>query len=242
MLYKYAALPEDTEPEKRTFTTINDDGMITESDAARSFFIDKITQDGTSELFAKPITKVSELTEEVLTLVMPKILFQVRNPKDLEGFVELFAAHLGVCNLVPELNLEIDFTWSMEEDHTAELGKLEEITVPHGRGFMSKYVEEWLSMLAMFPDSESIQIHLVFSKIWRDFRELRGLCKKFGISNRTVTFQFSDQDAHFYKAQTMAAVKDVETEEQINISVKRREELVNLGCRGFNQVRRSLNA
>ena len=76
---------------------------------------------------------------------------------------------------------------------------------------------------------------LYFPKIWRDFRELRGLSTKFGVYKRLVTFQFpttgfptaglSNQEFYFYKAQTIAAVKDVEVEEQINISPSRREEL-----------------
>ena len=39
------------------------------------------------------------------------------------------------------------------------------------------------------------------------------------------TADLSNQEFHFYKAQTIAAVKDVEVEEQINISRSRREEL-----------------
>jgi hypothetical protein len=176
---------------------------------------------------------VTEITEEVLSLVMPQILFQVRSPPDLERFAETFSAHLEVCQKVPDLHIELDFTWSMDELHITELGKWTESKHPHGRGFMSKYVTEWFSAIALLP--ESTNVHMIFSKIWRDFRELRGLSTKFGVCKRLVTFQFpttgfptaglSNQEFHFYKAQTIAAVKDGEVEKQINISPSRREEL-----------------
>ncbi len=244
MLYEHSALPTNVEPEARLFTTINEAGFVQVSDGVQHFFLDTVSG-GQSELFAKSIVQVSELTEEVLTLIMPKILFQVRSPHDLEVFAEQFAAHLGVCDVTPELHIELDFTWSMKEEHIVELGRFEEIEQPHGRGFMGSYTAEWLSMVALLP--ESAHVHLIFSKFWRDFRELRGLSTKFGLCKRVVEFQFltkglSDVEMHFYKAQTMAAVKNVEVTEQSNISSNRREALVKLGCRGFNQVRHRLNA
>lgn len=65
--------------------------------------------------------EVSEITQEVLSLVMPRILFQVRSPQDLEVFAETFSAHLGICNEIPELHIELDFTWNMNEEHIIEL-------------------------------------------------------------------------------------------------------------------------
>jgi hypothetical protein len=247
MLYKLAALPNNVEPEDRLFTTIGEDGVIKVSDAVQSFYMDTITGSGRSTLFSKSIVEVSEITEEVLSLVMPQILFQVRSPLDLEVFAETFSAHLDVCNEIPELHIELDLTWNMDEDLTLTLGKWTASELPHGRGFMKKFVTEWFRAIELLP--ESTNVHMIFSKIWRDFRELRGLSTKFGVCKRLITFQFefptaglSDEDIHFYKAQTLAAVKDVEVAEQINISTSKREALVKLGCRGFNQVRQRPNA
>ena len=176
---------------------------------------------------------VTEITEEVLSLVMPRILLQVRSPLDLEMFAETFLAHLDVCEKVPDLHIELDFTWNMDQLHITELDKWTASKHPHHRGFMSKYVTEWFSAIALLP--ESTNVYMIFSKIRRDFRGLRGLSTKFGVCKRLVTFQFpttgfptaclSNQEFHFYKAQTIAAVKSVEVEEQIIISPSRREEL-----------------
>jgi hypothetical protein len=65
--------------------------------------------------------EVSEITQEVLSLVMPRVLFQVRSPQDLEVFAQTFSAHLGVWNKIPELHIELDFTWNMNEEHIIEL-------------------------------------------------------------------------------------------------------------------------
>jgi hypothetical protein len=131
---------------------------------------------------------VSEIVKEVLSLVMPRILFQVRSPLDLEMFAETFSAHLDVCEEVPELHIELDFTRNMDQLHITELDKWTASKHPHGRDFMSKYVAEWFSAIALLP--ESTNVYIIFLKIWRDFRELRGLSTKFGVCKRLVTFQF----------------------------------------------------
>jgi hypothetical protein len=106
---------------------------------------------------------VSEIVKEVLSLVMPRILFQVRSPLDLEMFAETFSAHLDVCEEVPELHIELDFTRNMDQLHITELDKWTVSKHPHGRDFMSKYVTEWFSAIALLP--ESTNVHMIFSNI-----------------------------------------------------------------------------
>jgi hypothetical protein len=87
-------------------------------------------------------------------------------------------------------------------------------------------------------------IYLVVSHVWRDFQTLRSLSRKYKISEREVKFQFPApinprQDYDFFIAQTIAAVKDIVVQEQIDISAEKREELVKIGCTGFDSLRRS---
>jgi hypothetical protein len=244
-LYEHVALPNDVEPEERNFTTITEDGAIASLDTVRSFFLDTISEGGKSALFAKNIVKVTEITQEVLTLVMPQILFKFNSPPALRVFAETFAAHLSVCDVVPELHIELDFAQGMPEEDLVKLGSWEACELPHGRDInMHEQVEQWIRNIELLP--EVTNVHLVFSQIWRDFGELRGLSKKFGLYKRKVTFQFPtpslrDEKYNFFKVQTMAAVKDIEVKEQNGISDGTRAELVELGCRGFNVVRQRPN-
>jgi hypothetical protein len=176
---------------------------------------------------------------------MPQILFKFNSPRALEVFAETFAAHLSVCDVIPELHIELDFAQDMGDEDLAKLGSWDSCELPHGRDInMHDHVERWMSSIERLP--EVTNVHLVFSQIWRDFRELRGLSKKFGLWKRRVTFQFPTPSLQhhrysFFKAQTMAAVKDIEVAEQVGISAGRRAELVKLGCRGFNSIRQRPN-
>ncbi len=243
MLYKYAALPDGINPEERTFKTVTQDGSIAPVDTVRSFFLDTVSEDGKSTLFAKEIVQVTELTQEVLTLVMPEILFRFNTPHALEVFAEDFAAHVNICNVIPELHIELDFAKNLGQEDRTKLGSWAESKLPHGRDInMHDHVTQWMSAIQLLP--EVTNIHLVFSHIWRDFRELRGLSKKFGLSKHVITFQFPTpsnllQEQNFLEAQTMAAVKDLEVSEQAGISGTKRIELVKFGCRGFNCYRNS---
>ncbi|MCJ1435727.1 hypothetical protein MMC27_005102 [Xylographa pallens] len=245
MLYKYAALPDGVDPEERSFKTVTQDGTISPSDTVRSFFLDIVSDAGKSTLFAKEITQVTELTQEVLTLVMPEILFRFNTPHALVIFAETFAAHANICDVVPELQVELDFAQDLSEEDLTKLSSWVECKQPHGRDIgMHDHVEQWMRAIQLLP--EVTNIHLVFSSIWRDFRELRGLSKKFGVSKSTVTFQFPTpsiryQDYSFFEAQTMAAVKDLEVSEQAGISGTKRADLVKFGCRGFNCARKYLS-
>ena len=83
--------------------------------------MDTISDNGKSVLFARDIIQVTELTEEVLTHVLPGILFLLSTPHALGLFAETFAAHSSVCNVVPELHVEIDFTKDMSEEDLEKL-------------------------------------------------------------------------------------------------------------------------
>jgi hypothetical protein len=244
MLYKHATLPEGTEPEERTYKIVKEDGTIADLDTVRSFFVDTISPRGISKLFAKEIVKVTEITEEVLTLVLPEILFKFDNSDALEVFAETFAAHASICKVVPELHIELDLAKGLGEEELAHLGSWAKCSLSHGRDInMHDHVKRWLSAIQRFPEVTNIHVHLVFSHIWRDFRELRGLSKKFGLPKRTVTFQFPTPsiqypDYSFFEAETIAAVKDLEHSEQAGISDAMRIELVEFACRGFTRYRK----
>lgn len=241
MLYKCAALPEGAiVEEQRSFKTVTKDATISAPDTVRSFFLDPVSERGKSQLFAKDIIQVTELTEEVLTLVMPEILFVIGTERALDIFTEMFAAHVNVCNFVPELHVEINLSNGLSRTALERLGSWTATDLPHGRDVgMHDHVEGWMRRIQLLPSNTTI--HFVFSYIWRDFRELNGLSKKYGISARPVTFQFPTPshseypEYGFLEVQTMAAVKDMKSSDQGGISEANRAELVKFGCRGFNR-------
>ena len=235
---------DGVEPESRVFKTVTPEGTIAPLDTVRFFFLDTISEGGRSDLFAKEIVQVTELTQEVLTLVMPRILFKFHSASALSIFSETFAAHLSVCGVVPELHIEVDFAGDMSEHDREELASWTECELPHGREVNTHdQFQQWVRAIQPLPSSTNI--HLVFSRIWRDFRALRGLSKKFDLPGRTITFQFptpskhvQQQDHEFFVAQTIVAMKDMEIPEQAGISDNERVRLVKFGCRGFNSGRR----
>lgn len=243
-MYLSSTLGDSDEPESRAFKTVNLEGVIDEIDTVQLFHIDSIDDSGRSDLFAKEIVKVTELTQEVLTLVMPKILFTFRSADALTVFSETFAAHLSVCKVVPELNIEVDFAADMTENEREELAIWQECTLPHGREVNTHdHYQRWISALQPLPSTANILI--VFSRIWRDFRELRGLAKKFNLPSRTIKFQFSERSPHiqqedhdFFMRETIAAIKDLDIPEQEEISGIERARLVKFGCRGFGTGQR----
>lgn len=240
-LAKLSILPEDTNPEKRAVKTIAGDSTISPLDSVQTFFIDTIDDNGKSKMFTKEIASLAELSEESLSLLVPQILFKFSSPDSLKIFAQTFAAHVNIVNNVPELHIELDFTDNMKKEHIQRLSIWEETELPHGRDFgMRDHVQGWFQQIALLP--ELTTIHVIFTYIWMDFRALRGVSKQFGIYKREVTFQFptptiSRQDYNFFKAQTIAAVKNIKVPEQVGIERARREALVNIGCTGFNGVR-----
>jgi hypothetical protein len=61
MLYKHAAMPDSVDPEERTLKTVNE---VSASDG------------GKGTLFAKDIVQATEITNKLLTFVMPYFRFQ----------------------------------------------------------------------------------------------------------------------------------------------------------------------
>jgi len=113
--------------------TVTTEGTVAPLDTVRCFFLDTISEGGRSDLFAKEIVQVSELNQEVLTLVMPRILFKFHTVAALSIFSETFAAYLSVCDVVLELHIELDFTRDMSKHGREELVSWTEYELPHGR-------------------------------------------------------------------------------------------------------------
>jgi hypothetical protein len=112
---------------------------------------------------------VTEITEEVLSLVMPRILFQVRSPLDLEMFAETFSAHLHVCEKVPDLHIELDFTWNMDQLHITELGKWTAAKPPTWSGF-----HEQIRYRVVQRDRTLARVHQRLYDIFKDPEGLPG--------------------------------------------------------------------
>jgi len=94
--YICSTLRDGVEPQSRVLKTVTTERTVAPLDTVRCFFLDTISEGGRSDLFAKEIVQVSELTQEVLTLVMPRILFKFHTAAALSIFSETFAAHLSV--------------------------------------------------------------------------------------------------------------------------------------------------
>lgn len=237
-----AIIPEDALPQIRAVKTILKNSTISPEETVYSFFVDIVDATGRSWLFKSDLVRVTEITQETLSLITPKILFKPTNAIALEMFIEIFTSHTSVCVNLPELNIEIDLMNGLDQNDIRALNLWGETKLPHGRNTeVEDNVKKWLSQIQLLPQETTV--HLVFVHMWRDWRELRGLSKKFGLSRRKVTFQFpppsTAYDEHtFCVAQTIAAVADIEVSEQAGISLARRQELVKAGCRGFNRVQK----
>ncbi|KFY60966.1 hypothetical protein V496_05215 [Pseudogymnoascus sp. VKM F-4515 (FW-2607)] len=241
-MYKMAIIPEDAKLQSRTVKTISKNSTISPEETICSFFVDIVDASGRSWLFKNDLVRVSEITQETLSLITPKILFKTISTTALEMFVEIFTSHTSVCENIPELHIEVNLMDGLDQSDIRTLDLWEETKLPHGRNTkVENNVKKWLSQIQLLPQATTV--HLVFVHMWRDWRELRGLSKKFGLSRRKVTFQFPPPsiayDEHtFCVAQTIAAVADIEVSEQAGISLARRQELVKSGCRGFNRVQK----
>jgi hypothetical protein len=92
---------------------------------------------------------------------------------------------------------------------------------------------------------EEATVYLVFRHFWRDFRSLRGIASKSGLSQRRVMFLFLDpapyarlDDHEFFIELTVASVTDIVVAPMYGINQARRTMLVNHGFAGFNAPRR----
>ena len=242
-LYLCSVLPDQSKQQERSYITIGNDGSKVPMDSVHEFYVDAVSASGKSTLFSRKITEVTEIAEEVLTLVTPCILFTFDSPEGLRLFAEAFYAHARICERQIQLHVEIDFASSIDQVSCEAFVKWEETPVPHRRAQDAHGVfQDWLEALTNLPKA-STHVHLLFPQFWRDFRSLRGLAAKKGLSEFQVSFAFPGNTYHtfpkldqdFFIAQTVAAVKGIEVVEMAGISKERREILVRHGCRGFNR-------
>jgi hypothetical protein len=149
------------------------------------------------QAFLLGFAKVKEIADELLSLVTPSILFTFQSPDGLRMFAEQFAAHTAVCTRRIELHVEFDYTSSMDEADRQTLANWGDLKVPHGRQEDAHRVfKKRVTALEGLP-KESTHVHLVFPYFWRDFRSLRGMSNKYGLSQYHVTFHFPrDRDTH----------------------------------------------
>jgi hypothetical protein len=116
-LYKLSVFPYDLEDVQRAVRTVIRKGNISPYDGAYSFIsIDRISQDKMSTFFKRDIVAVTEITEKVLSLVTPRILFSVDDSFTLARFAEAFAAYIRHFTTVPELHVEINVTAELDVD------------------------------------------------------------------------------------------------------------------------------
>ncbi|KFY43306.1 hypothetical protein V495_04032 [Pseudogymnoascus sp. VKM F-4514 (FW-929)] len=245
-IYKHAVLPRDTKREKRTFKTVTSDLTINPVDSIQYFFVYKIPYGGKNMVIAEGIMGVPELTDDVLSLILPQILFKFTCGYTLLIFVRIIAHANKKLKKVAGLNVEINLSdmMSVYDRNVFESWEpMRQCQLPHGKftGMFSD-VGIWFKAVAKLPKATTI--HLVFSQVWRDFESLRKLSKRYKIPKREITFEFPAPnsprpDYDFFIAQTIAAVKDIEIPKRLGISDARREELVKIGCTGFELPRRS---
>ncbi|KFX88059.1 hypothetical protein O988_09170 [Pseudogymnoascus sp. VKM F-3808] len=242
-IYRLVVLPPGTKREKRIFKTVSSDSTINPLDSVQHFYIAHIDYKDKITVFTEGIVGVPELAEDVLSLVLPQTLFKFTSTIPLVKFTEAVNAYANNLKSVPELNVEINYMNMTNSKCHRTLGSWEPIELPHGLNidFVGD-VSDWFMKTGLLPKTTTL--HLDVTHVWRDFRLLRLLGILSGISKMEVKFQFPAppiprQDYGFFIAQTITAVKDIEIPEQLGISDARREELVKIGCTGFERPRRS---
>jgi hypothetical protein len=195
-LYKCVVFSDDMELVERSSKSIGLETIVV-SETTRDFYLDVVSDTGESKLFNRAITKVKEIADELLSLVTPSIMFTFKSADGLRLFAKQFAAHTAVCTRRIELHVEFDYTSSMDEADRQTLANWGDLEGPHGRQEDAHGVfRKWVTALEGLP-KESTYVHLVFPYFWRDFRSLRGMSNKYGLSQYHVTFQFPrDRDTH----------------------------------------------
>ncbi|EAT82045.2 hypothetical protein SNOG_10651 [Parastagonospora nodorum SN15] len=228
-LFECSVLADGASKVDRAYKSVGADNTIKAMDTVHSFFIDPVTEHGKSELFSNDITKVAVIADELLSLVLPWILFTFDNVKGLELFAETFSAHTAVCNREIPLHVEIDLCCTLNEKKKEAFACWEESPLPHGRALNAHDMfEGWMAAAQDLPP-QSTHLYLVFTCFWRDFRALRGLSRKMRLNQYQLSFRFDTDPSlphhDFFVAQTIAAVHGIEVTEQAGISEAGREEL-----------------
>tara|TARA_R110002003_G_scaffold62_16_gene5682 strand:- start:32352 stop:33272 length:921 start_codon:yes stop_codon:yes gene_type:complete len=187
----------------------------------------------------------SRLSQDFLTCFLPKTVFVFDDPGTLREFIVQYKDIARDFTTPMDLNIEIDFFTAMDSDKRARYAAWEEPKqyVPHGRDVNAvKFFEVWFNAIKELP--EEATVYLVFRHFWRDFRQLRGLASKSGLSQRQVMFLFPDpapyarlDDHEFFIELTVASVTGIVVAPMYGINQARRTMLVNHGCAGFNPPR-----
>ncbi|KAH7069951.1 hypothetical protein BKA63DRAFT_580299, partial [Paraphoma chrysanthemicola] len=140
------------------------------------------------------------------------------------------------------VNVQVPLFAALPDETKAQCAawaKWEDNYESHGQSLGTKeYFKKWFKAIEGFP--ESVTLHLVFDCFWRDFRVLRWLSSKTGLSKRSVRFLFlfptpdHQLEYHdFFVALTVASVLGFRHPAQENIPLEHRRMLVNYGCGGF---------
>ncbi|KFX87324.1 hypothetical protein V490_08340 [Pseudogymnoascus sp. VKM F-3557] len=240
-IYKHAVLPRDTKREKRTFKTVTSDLTINPVDSIQHFFVYKIPYGGKNMVIAEGIMGVPELADDVLSLMLPQIRFKFSCGYTLSIFSRVIAHANKKFKKVLRLNVEINLSDMMSVYCRNAFESWKPMRQCQFIGIFWD-ANTWFKAVAKLPKVTTV--HFVFSHVWRDFKSLRELSKKNKIPKREITFEFPAphsprQDYDFFIYQTIAAVKDIKIPKQLGISAARREELIKMGCTGFERPRRS---
>lgn len=135
-IYKHAVLPKDTKREKRIFKTVTSDSTINPVDSVQHFFVYEIPDGYENMVITEGIMGVPELADDVLSLILPQILFKFNSEYTLSMFASTIAAHankkLWKC---PGLNVEINLTDMMSELCWYFFGwePMDQFYLPHGK-------------------------------------------------------------------------------------------------------------
>lgn len=131
-LYELSVFPNKTKV--KPAEKIVDEGVISEMDTTRSFYLDHVTNAGNSELSRKKnINRVAEMSYEVLSLVTPCILFIFDQPSGLLLFVEASNAHTLHVEAPIKLHVDFDMSSTLGEDESIKFDSWRPSRLSHDR-------------------------------------------------------------------------------------------------------------
>lgn len=235
-IYLIATLKDGFDFEQRKVLHVHDGHQ---EERTHGFYIDQVNSEGQSELYKRNMVHVTQLSSEILSLVMPRTLFTFRTVLSLSRFSQQFAAHAKVWKIVPAMHIECEVSKNFTDEVRNVMGAWEEIDGPHGGQVTARSgYDGWFKAINTLPQGTTV--HFVFSELWRDFRAIRSLCIKHNICKYKTTFRFTGQtglhpkDYDFCVRNTIAAIVGQDADPNGELSREERDRLVRHGCRGFN--------
>ncbi|EPE35505.1 hypothetical protein GLAREA_11204 [Glarea lozoyensis ATCC 20868] len=254
------------EKQEKEFYYLDQKGNIT---TATERYVYKNVVAGTQHQIFDPIRASKTMASEILARTIQQVVFDIRTPEALKQFSESLRTYIELSGLKTDKShqIAIDLTSNMTTSHRSHLDNWNEIEDEHGNDFEEEetyhhgrdrqgtltrlkvsthdHIKQWLVELSTLPNNT--EICLTFPFFWRDFRSLRGLSARYGLSNRTVKFCFPPPSSRhpeydYCRAQTMAAIKGFHDTKQTVLTKEEREHLVAIGCRGFDGFGRRPNA